>query len=65
MQSTHKTSGREISPGTFRVTAVRGRSALTGRFVTSSQTRKHPGTTVVESHQTNGQGAGAGRRSAN
>lgn len=49
MKSTKKTSVREISPGTFRVNAVRGRSALTGRFVTSATSQRSPRTTVTES----------------
>ena len=63
VKSTKKTSVREISPGTFRVTAVRGRSAITGRFVTSSSVHKHPRTTVVASHRSDNQGSSAGRTS--
>lgn len=65
MKSTKKTSVREISPGTFRVTAVRGRSALTGRFVTnSSATHQHPRTTVAAGHRTADHRSGAGRSSS-
>ncbi len=61
MKSTKKTSVREISPGTFRVTAVRGRSAITGRFVTSASAHQHPRTTVVASHHVAGQRSSASR----
>ena len=48
MRSTRKTSVREVSPGTFRVSGVRARSAITGRFVTRSVAPKAPGTTVTQ-----------------
>lgn len=47
MKSTKKTSVREVSPGTFRVSAVRGRSAMTGRFVTSDAVHRHSRTSVT------------------
>lgn len=36
MKSTNKVTVREVSPGTYRVAAVNGRSAVTGRFVRNS-----------------------------
>jgi hypothetical protein len=48
VKSTNKTSVREVSPGTFRVSTVRGRSAMTGRFVAAETAHRHPRTTVSE-----------------
>jgi hypothetical protein len=48
MKSTRKTSVREVSPGTFRVSGVRARSAITGRFVTKATATKNPRTTVIQ-----------------
>lgn len=62
MKSTNKTSVREISPGTFRVNTVHGRSAMTGRFITAATAQRNPATTVTES--TNGRSATISRRSA-
>ena len=62
MESTNRTSVREISPGTFRVSTVRGRSALTGRFVTKATAERRSRTTVTET--SNGRGATI-RRSTN
>lgn len=36
MKSTTKVTVREVSPGTYRVAAVNGRNAVTGRFVRES-----------------------------
>lgn len=36
IKSTGKVSVKQVSPGTYRVAARRGRSAITGRFVTKS-----------------------------
>jgi hypothetical protein len=64
MRSTKKTSVREVSPGTFRVSTVRGRSAMTGRFVTADAAHRHPRTTVTEQSATersSTRGSGSGQ----
>jgi len=64
VKSTKKTSVREVSPGTFRVNAVRGRSAMTGRFISSAAAQRHPRTTVTEQSTTgrsSTRGSGAGQ----
>ena len=64
MRSTKKTSVREVSPGTFRVSTVRGRSAITGRFVTAAAAHRHPRTTVTEQSPTrrsSTRGSGSGQ----
>lgn len=40
MKSTAKTSVQQMSNGTWRVGSARGRSAITGRFVTRSSSQK-------------------------
>lgn len=59
MKSTNKTSVREVSPGTFRVSTVRGRSAITGRFVAAKTAHRHPRTAVTE-RSTNGRSSTSG-----
>ena len=48
MQSTAKTSVREIAPGLYRVAAIRGRSALTGHFLTGSMVPTGHRTTIAK-----------------
>jgi hypothetical protein len=65
MRSTKKTSVREVSPGTFRVSTVRGRSAMTGRFVTAEAAHRNPRTTVTEQSSTvRSSTRGSGRKQA-
>lgn len=44
--STGKSSAQRLSNGTLRVGSTRGRSAITGRFVTKTTPKRLPGSTV-------------------
>lgn len=46
MKSTAKTSVQRLSNGTYRVGSVRGRSAITGRFV--AKTTEKPSRSAAE-----------------
>lgn len=48
MKSTRETSVRRLASGSYIVSGVRSRSAVTGRFVTSSTAKRNPGKTVAE-----------------
>ena len=49
MQSTGKVSVQQVGTNTYRVNAKRGRSAVTGRFITQSTAKKAAGSSVTES----------------
>ena len=48
MKSTAKTSVQKLGNGTYRVGSARGRSAISGRFVTQSAAATSPKSTVTE-----------------
>lgn len=48
MKSTSKVSVQKIGGGTFRVNAKSGRSAITGRYVSTTTVARHPKSTTSE-----------------
>jgi len=48
MKSTARTSVRRLTSGSYVMSGVRSRSAITGRFVTVSRAARNPRTTVSE-----------------
>lgn len=54
MKSTKKTAVQKISPGTYRVVEVGGRSAITGRYVRAINAARHARTTLTETTSSSG-----------
>lgn len=48
MKSTSKVSVQKVGGDTFRVNAKRGRSAITGRFVSKATARRNSSTATTE-----------------
>lgn len=52
MKSTKKTAVQKISPGTYRVVEIGGRSAITGRYVRAINAARHARTTASDATKT-------------
>lgn len=52
MKSTKKTAVQKISPGTYRVVEIGGRSAITGRYLRAINAARHARTTASDATKT-------------